>query len=67
VLVVELHHTYQAVVEALKELDYTVRPLTRVGAVATTHREFQVIAAPSECSHLESFLADLTTGNMRIP
>jgi FkbM family methyltransferase len=65
VLVIELHHTYQAVLDALKGLNYNVRPLTRTRAVFTTDGEFQVIAAPCEC--IEAVLADLTAGNMRIP
>lgn len=64
VLVVELHHTYRAVNAALAELDYTVRPLTLAGAVASTDGEFQILAYPRERADAEAVLNDLTAGKM---
>ena len=64
VLVVELHHTFQAVVESLAGLDYTIRPLTTTGAVASMDGEFQVLAYPRERVHVEAVSAELAAGRM---
>jgi FkbM family methyltransferase len=64
VLVIELHHTYQAVLDALKGLDYTVRPLARTGDVASTDGEFQVLASPCERRDTEAVCAELASGKM---
>jgi FkbM family methyltransferase len=64
VLVVELHHTYQAVLESLAGLDYTIRPLTATGAVASMDGEFQVLAYPRERLDAEAVWADVAAGRM---
>jgi FkbM family methyltransferase len=45
VLVIELHHTYRAVVEALDGLNYTVHVLTP--GVTSLDGEFQIVAHPA--------------------
>ena len=62
VMVIELHHTYQSVLDALDGLDYVVRPLTATGQVASTDDEFQVLAYPSERRDVEGIWADLASG-----
>jgi FkbM family methyltransferase len=64
VMVIELHHTYDAVVAALEGLDYVVRPLTATGTVASTADEFQLLAYPRERSDAESTWKELTSGKM---
>ena len=64
VLVIELHHTYQAVVDALAGLDYTIRPLTTTGTVASLDGEFQVLAYPRERVDVEDVCKDLAAGRM---
>jgi FkbM family methyltransferase len=64
VLVIELHHTYQEVLESLKGLDYTVRFLARTGDVATTGGEFQVLASPGERGDAEAVCAELASGKL---
>jgi FkbM family methyltransferase len=64
VLVIELHHTYDAVVHALAGLDYQMRPLTRGGDIASTGGEFQVLAYPREHPHAEAVWADVAAGRV---
>ena len=59
VLIVELHHTYEAVMNALAGLDYVIRPLTRGGETVATDGEFQVLAYPREHPHGEAVWADV--------
>ena len=47
VLVIELHHTYHAVADALAGLDYTLRPLVPGGRVASWDDEFQLLVYPT--------------------
>jgi FkbM family methyltransferase len=61
ILVVELHHTYQAVVDSLAGLDYLIRPLTSNADVQASG-EFQVLAYPRECGEAETAWAELTSG-----
>lgn len=46
VMVIELHHTHQAVVDALAGLGYVVRPLVPGGRLEGDPGEFQVLAYP---------------------
>jgi FkbM family methyltransferase len=62
VMVIELHHTYRAVVDALAGLDYVVRPLTSTGQIASTDGEFQILAYPSDRRDVEEVWADLASG-----
>jgi FkbM family methyltransferase len=64
VLVVELHHTFQAVVDSLAGLDYMILPLTATGAAPSLDGEFQVLAYPRERSDAEAVRADLAAGRM---
>jgi FkbM family methyltransferase len=54
VMVIELHNTNQAVIDALAGLDYTVRILGSGGDVLTTPGEFQVLAYPRERSDIDA-------------
>ena len=63
ILVVELHHTYPAVLDALAGLDYLVQPLTPSADVAG-NGEFQVLAYPRERSDVEPVLADGAAGKL---
>jgi FkbM family methyltransferase len=62
VMVIELHHTYRAVIEALAGLDYLVRPLTTTGEIASTDGEFQILAYPNERRDVEEVWTDLASG-----
>jgi FkbM family methyltransferase len=62
VMVIELHHTYKAVVDALDGLDYVVKPLTATGEIASTDGEFQILAYPRERRDVEDVWADLASG-----
>ena len=62
ILIIELHHTYQAVVESLEGLDYAVRPLTTTGKIASTDGEFQILAYPRERQDAEAVWSDLAAG-----
>lgn len=62
VMVIELHHTYQAVVDALAGLNYVVRPLVSGGQIASTEGEFQILAYPSGHEEGERFWAALAAG-----
>ncbi len=64
VLVVELHHTYAAVLDSLAGLDYTVRPLTTTETAPATDGEFQVLAYPPGRPDAEAVCADLAAGRM---
>ena len=48
IMVIELHHTYHAVMDALKGLDYAVQPLTEAGNVPSLDGELQIIAYPPD-------------------
>jgi FkbM family methyltransferase len=62
VMVIELHHTYQAVVDALAGLGYVVRPLVPGGKIASTDGEFQVLAYPAGHAGAEAFWAAIEAG-----
>src|SRR5262249_39412182 len=47
VMVIELHHTYQEVVDSLAGLDYTIRPLVPGGSMPNLNDEFQILAYPT--------------------
>jgi FkbM family methyltransferase len=64
VLVIELHHTYEAVMKAFEGLDYTVRPLTATGKVASTDDEFQILAYPNDRKDVDSVWVELASGKM---
>ena len=66
VLVIELHHTYRAVVEALAGLDYTVRPLVTGGRVASLNGEFQLLAYPTGHAGGEALWASLEAGEKMV-
>jgi FkbM family methyltransferase len=65
VMVIELHHTYQAVIDSLQGLDYVVRPLTAAGESASTDGEFQILVYPRERLDVEAVWTDLAAG-MRV-
>jgi FkbM family methyltransferase len=67
IMVIELHHTYHAVMDALKGLDYAVQPLTEAGNVPSLDGELQIIAYPPERREVESICADLLQGRMAFP
>src|SRR5580693_955140 len=54
IMIIELHHTYQAVIDSLEGLDYAVRPLTATGKIASTDGEFQILAYPRERQDAEA-------------
>ena len=60
VMVIELHHTYAAVVEALAGLDYVVRLLTP--GVTSTEGEPQVLVYPKENAELDARWPEIATG-----
>jgi FkbM family methyltransferase len=62
VMIIELHHTYQAVVDSLAGLDYAIRPLTTTGKIASTDDEFQILAYPRERLDAEAVWSDLAAG-----
>lgn len=59
VMVIELHHTYQAVVGVLSGLDYVIRPLVPGGHLASTDGEFQVLVYPTGHTEGEALWAAL--------
>jgi FkbM family methyltransferase len=62
VMLIELHHTYGAVVDALAGLDYEVKPLTDV---ASLDGEFQLLAFPrAQRGAVESVCQDLAAGRV---
>jgi FkbM family methyltransferase len=63
VMVIELHHTYDAVVAALEGLDYEVRPLTEVGEEPSSLQdEFQLLAYPRGRHDAAAVCVDLAAG-----
>jgi FkbM family methyltransferase len=66
ILVIELHHTYDAVLNALQSLDYAVRPLTLSGT-PSLDGEYQIIAYPPGRGDVEAVCADLVAGRMAFP
>jgi FkbM family methyltransferase len=67
VMVIELHHTYAAVLDVLSGLDYTVQPLTRGGELAAHDGEFQVLAYPHERRDVETVWSDWALGKAVLP
>jgi FkbM family methyltransferase len=62
VMLIELHHTYHAVVEALAGLEYEVAPLTKVGSL---DEEFQLLAFPKDRKRgIDRVREDLAAGTM---
>ncbi len=61
-MIIELHHTYQAVVDSLDGLDYVIRPLTATGKIASTDGEFQILAYPAREADAEAVWSDLAAG-----
>jgi FkbM family methyltransferase len=66
VMVIELHHTYQAVVDALAELDYVIRPLVPGGHRASTDGEFQILVYPTGHADAEAFWSALAAGEKMV-
>jgi FkbM family methyltransferase len=66
VMVIELHHTYHAVVDALAGLDYTIRPLVSGGQISSTDGEFQILAYPSGHADAEAFWNALVAGEKMV-
>jgi FkbM family methyltransferase len=64
VMVIELHHTYRAVIDALGGLDYETRPLPGTGGDASTNGEFQLLAYPRGRNDIDALLVDLASGKM---
>lgn len=62
IMIIELHHTYQAVIDSLEGLDYAVRPLTATGEIASKDGEFQILAYPRERQDAEAVWSDLAAG-----
>jgi FkbM family methyltransferase len=63
VMIIELHHTYHAVMSALEGLDFVVRPLVR-GEVASLDDEFQILAYPRERGDAEVICSEVAAGRM---
>lgn len=55
IMIIELHHTYNDVVDALDGLDYAIRPLVRGRDIEQCKGEFQVLVYPSEDEQAEIF------------
>lgn len=66
VMVIELHHTYQAVADALAGLDYVVRPLVPGGKIDRTDGEFQILVYPSGHAGAEAFWVALAAGEKMV-
>jgi FkbM family methyltransferase len=66
VLVIEVHHTFQAVSDALAGLDFVIRPLVPNGDAAGTDGEFQVLAYPAGHPDAEAFWAAYAAGDPRV-
>lgn len=64
VLVVELHHTYDGVVDALAGLEYSLRPLTARPEGVELQGEFQLLAYPNERRDAESVCTEVASGKM---
>jgi FkbM family methyltransferase len=66
VMVIELHHTYQVVVDALAGLNYEIRPLVSGGKIAGTDGEFQILVYPIGHPIAESFWSALAAGEKMV-
>jgi FkbM family methyltransferase len=66
VMVIELHHTYQAVVDALAGLDYTIHPLVSGGRIDSTDGEFQILAYPTGHADAEALWSALVAGEKMV-
>jgi hypothetical protein len=66
VMVIELHHTYQAVVDTFAGLDYLIRPLVSGGQIASTDGEFHILAYPTGHPRAESLWAALVSGEKMV-
>ncbi len=66
VMIIELHHTYQAVVAALVGLEYTIRPLVPGGKLDSTDGEFQILAYPSGHADAESLWKAIVAGERMV-
>jgi FkbM family methyltransferase len=65
IMLIELHHTYGAVVDALSGLDYQVRPL---GNLASLEGEFQLLAFPEKVKAvIDRICEDVAAGKMEFP
>jgi hypothetical protein len=65
VLIIELHHTYESVLEAFAGLDYVVMPLTREKDLSRTDGEFQILAYPAGHAAALAFRAEIEAGDTR--
>jgi FkbM family methyltransferase len=59
VMVIELHHSYQAVLDALSPLAYNAYPLSRTGARISVDGEFQLLAYPRERQDIQVLCAEI--------
>jgi FkbM family methyltransferase len=64
VMVIELHHTYDAVMNALKSIDYDALPVPGTGAELGTDKEFQLLAFPRSRTDIQGICEDLAAGKM---
>jgi FkbM family methyltransferase len=64
ILVIELHHTYQGVADALAGLGYTLQPLSPQPDAVDLKGEFQLLAYPEERGDAASVCRDLASGKM---
>jgi FkbM family methyltransferase len=67
VLLIELHHTNQAVVEAFEGLGYTLRVLDSEANVLSSTEEVQIIAYPADRADVEAIWRDLAAGKVIFP
>ncbi len=63
VMVIELHHTYAAVVDALQGLKFTVRILTP--GVTSSAGELQILVYPAENAELDACWAEIAAGGIQ--
>jgi FkbM family methyltransferase len=65
VMVIELHHTYDAVATAIADLDCVIHPLLPAGAdPSSTDGEFQILCYPREHSEAPAVCAELAAGKL---
>lgn len=62
VMIIELHHTYQPVVDSLQGLDYKIRPLVRNKDLERLDGEYQILVYPREDERTEKFWIAFSSG-----
>jgi FkbM family methyltransferase len=67
VMVIELHHTYEAVLASLEGLNYTVKALLRDGDMTRTDGEFQILAYPRGHAEAEAAWGEVASGKWESP